>query len=114
MPCGTVLEAAKDQGFKTGLVVTSRITHVCVPRGPKMDRIIRLESNKELTDYTRLPRLHMLPTSGTEMRRLRLPSRRLDTPTPSDPRLISLWVVGVASSCLNPLREVAERTISMP
>ncbi|RPB29713.1 alkaline phosphatase-like protein [Terfezia boudieri ATCC MYA-4762] len=27
MPCGTVLEAAKDQGFKTGLVVTSRITH---------------------------------------------------------------------------------------
>ncbi|KAF8417307.1 alkaline-phosphatase-like protein [Tirmania nivea] len=27
IPCGTVLEAAKDQGFKTGLVVTSRITH---------------------------------------------------------------------------------------
>lgn len=29
MPCGTVLEAAKAQGYKTGLVVTSRITHVC-------------------------------------------------------------------------------------
>jgi len=28
MPCGTVLEAAKSQGFRTGLVVTSRITHV--------------------------------------------------------------------------------------
>ncbi|KAF8465340.1 alkaline-phosphatase-like protein [Kalaharituber pfeilii] len=27
VPCGTVLEAAKAQGFKTGLVVTSRITH---------------------------------------------------------------------------------------
>ncbi|KAF8454376.1 alkaline-phosphatase-like protein [Terfezia claveryi] len=27
MPCGTVLEAAKQEGFKTGLVVTSRITH---------------------------------------------------------------------------------------
>jgi len=27
MPCGTVLEAAKAKGFKTGLVVTSRITH---------------------------------------------------------------------------------------
>ncbi|KAH8928957.1 alkaline phosphatase-like protein [Atractiella rhizophila] len=26
-PCGTVLEAAKAQGFHTGLVVTSRITH---------------------------------------------------------------------------------------
>ncbi|KAG8934738.1 hypothetical protein FRC02_009319 [Tulasnella sp. 418] len=26
-PCGTVLEAAKAAGFKTGLVVTSRITH---------------------------------------------------------------------------------------
>ena len=26
-PCGTVLEAAKRAGFKTGLVVTSRITH---------------------------------------------------------------------------------------
>jgi alkaline phosphatase len=26
-PCGTVLEAAKDLGYKTGLVVTSRITH---------------------------------------------------------------------------------------
>lgn len=28
-PCGTVLEAAKAQGYKTGLVATSRITHVC-------------------------------------------------------------------------------------
>lgn len=28
-PCGTVLEAAKLEGFKTGLIVTSRITHVC-------------------------------------------------------------------------------------
>lgn len=27
-PCGTVLEAAKLAGFKTGLIVTSRITHV--------------------------------------------------------------------------------------
>jgi alkaline phosphatase len=26
-PCGTVLEAAKRAGFKTGLVVTSRLTH---------------------------------------------------------------------------------------
>lgn len=26
-PCGTVLEAAKAKGYKTGLVVTSRITH---------------------------------------------------------------------------------------
>jgi alkaline phosphatase len=26
-PCGTVLEAARHQGYKTGLVVTSRITH---------------------------------------------------------------------------------------
>ncbi|KAJ3044699.1 hypothetical protein HDV00_001103 [Rhizophlyctis rosea] len=26
-PCGTVLEAAKEIGYKTGLVVTSRITH---------------------------------------------------------------------------------------
>ncbi|KAJ1928614.1 vacuolar alkaline phosphatase, partial [Linderina macrospora] len=26
-PCGTVLEAAKLQGYKTGLVTTSRITH---------------------------------------------------------------------------------------
>ncbi|TPX70827.1 alkaline phosphatase [Spizellomyces sp. 'palustris'] len=26
-PCGTVLEAAKEQGYLTGLVVTSRITH---------------------------------------------------------------------------------------
>lgn len=26
-PCGTVLEAAKRQGFSTGLVATSRITH---------------------------------------------------------------------------------------
>lgn len=32
LPCGTVLEAAKDQGFRTGLVVTSRITHVWFPR----------------------------------------------------------------------------------
>lgn len=31
-PCGTVLEAAKQQGFRTGLVVTSRITHVCFRR----------------------------------------------------------------------------------
>jgi len=28
-PCGTVLEAAKLKGFVTGLIVTSRITHVC-------------------------------------------------------------------------------------
>lgn len=27
LPCGTVLEAAKKRGFKTGLVATSRITH---------------------------------------------------------------------------------------
>ena len=27
LPCGTVLEAAKAKGMKTGLVVTSRITH---------------------------------------------------------------------------------------
>ncbi|CAI2199853.1 2136_t:CDS:2, partial [Funneliformis geosporum] len=27
VPCGTVLEAAKELGFATGLVVTSRITH---------------------------------------------------------------------------------------
>jgi len=27
-PCGTVLEAAKVKGFMTGLIVTSRITHV--------------------------------------------------------------------------------------
>ncbi|CED83628.1 alkaline phosphatase [Phaffia rhodozyma] len=26
-PCGTVLEAAKQRGYKTGLVVTSRLTH---------------------------------------------------------------------------------------
>ena len=34
MPCGTVLEAAKQEGYMTGLVVTSRITHVPPPDSP--------------------------------------------------------------------------------
>lgn len=91
-PCGTVLEAAKLEGYKTGLIVTSRITHVC------QFSVYLTDNSYSNTTFDRLLLHAMLPTSTIVTLRPTLPSKKLVSLTRLAPLSISLWVVESASS----------------